>query len=61
MISRLTAFAATFAVLATATFAVATSVPQRDVAAPSAAAQPMKVIQLERVVITGKRFAAGSR
>ena len=61
MISRLTAFAATFAVLVTATLAFAASAPQRDVAAPGAIAQPMKVIQLERVVITGKRLDAVSR
>lgn len=61
MISRLTAFAATFAVLVTATLAFAASTPLRDVAAPSATAQPMKVIQLERVVITGKRLVAPSR
>ena len=58
MISRLTAFAATFAVLVTATFAFATSSPSHDAAAKSAAAQPMKVIQLERVVVTGKRVAS---
>ncbi len=61
MISRLTALAATFAVLATATLAFAASAPQRDASARAASAQPMKVIQLERVVITGKRVAAASR
>ena len=57
MISRLTAFAATFAVLATATLAFAASAPSHDAAAKATAAQPMKVIQLERVVVTGKRAA----
>ena len=61
MISRLTAFAATFAVLVTATLAFAASAPQRDVVAPDARSQPIKVIQLERVLITGKRVAAASR
>ena len=61
MISRLTAFAATFAVLATATLAFAASAPSHDAAAKAAATQPMKVIQLERVVITGKRVADASR
>ena len=57
MISRLTAFAATFAVLVTATLAFAASTTSPDTAAKAAAAQPMKVIQLERVVVTGKRAA----
>ena len=61
MISRLTAYAATFAVLVTATLAFAASAPQRDVVAPGAHSQPIKVIQLERVVITGKRVATASR
>ena len=58
MISRLTAFAATFAVLVTATLAFAASAPSHDAAAKAAAAQPMTVIQLERVVVTGKRVAS---
>ena len=57
MISRLTAFAATFAVLVTATLAFAASAPSYDAATKAAAEQPMKVIQLERVVVTGKRAA----
>ena len=62
MISRLTAFAATFAVLVTATLAVAASAPSHDAsAAKPAATQPMKVVQLERVVVTGKRVADASR
>ena len=61
MISRLTAFAATFAVLATATLAFAASAPSHDAAAKAAVTQPMKVIRLERVVVTGKRVADASR
>jgi len=62
MISRLTAFAATFAVLATATLAFAASAPSHDASAVKAAAtQPMKVVQFERVVVTGKRVSAVAR
>ena len=62
MISRLTAFAATFAVLATATLAFAASAPSHDASiAKATTVQPMKVIQLERVVVTGKRVADASR
>ena len=57
MISRLTAFAATFAVLVTATLAFAASAPSHDATTKATAAQPMTVIQLERVVVTGKRAA----
>ena len=55
MISRLSAFAATFAVLATASLAFAASVHQPQTSVSRAAAEPMPVVQLERVVITGKR------
>ncbi len=59
MISRLTALAATFAILATATLSYAASVQQATNAAPAAAAaaatKPLRVVQFERVVVTAKR------
>ncbi len=55
MISRLTAFAATFAVLATASLAFAASVHLPEASMRRIAVEPMPVVQLERVVITGKR------
>jgi hypothetical protein len=54
MISRLTALAATFAVLATASLAFAANAHQGRVVA-TAAAQQVRVVQLERVVVTTKR------
>lgn len=53
MISRLTAFAATFAVLATASIAFAATTQQTSRAHAEAAALP--VVQLQTVVVTGKR------
>ena len=61
MISRLTLCAVTFAVLATATLALAANVSHRDVSAATAAAQPMQVIQLERVLVIGRRVASTAR
>jgi predicted outer membrane protein len=64
MISRLTASAALFAILATAGFAVAADAqqaakPARTVGSASGtSAEPMPVIVLPRVEITGKRPAA---
>ena len=55
MISRLTAYAATFAVLATASLAFATGVPSGASPLHSPAKQ-VRVIQLERVVVTAKRL-----
>lgn len=56
MISRLTALSATFAILATATLSYAASVQQAAAAAPATtAAKPMRIVQLERVVVTAKR------
>jgi hypothetical protein len=57
MFSRLTALAALFAVVTTASFAYATNVQQRHHAAAKASAQ---VIVLERVVVTGKRVPDAS-
>ena len=56
MISRLTALSATFAILATATLSYAASVQQAAAAAPATtAAKPMRIVQLETVVVTAKR------
>lgn len=54
MISRLTVVAACFAILATASMAFASDLRQQ-----ASASQP-KVVQLERVEITGKRLPQGS-
>ena len=67
MISRLTLCAVTFAVLAATTLALATNASHRDVSAAAAAAaaaataQPMQVIQLERVLVIGRRVASTAR
>jgi hypothetical protein len=64
MISRLSAFAATFAVLATASLAFAAGSQNIAVAAGPAAVASVKqvrVIQLERVTIVGKRLPADAR
>jgi hypothetical protein len=58
MISRLTAIAATFAVFATASLAVAAGAHHE---APAAAAKAVRVVQLETVVITAKRQPQASR
>jgi hypothetical protein len=55
MISRLTALAAVFAVITTASLAYAANVQQR---AAEPVCDPMPVVQLERVMVTGKREAA---
>ena len=55
MISRLTALAATFAILATATLSYATSVHQATPVAPAAEAKQVRIVQLERVVVIAKR------
>jgi hypothetical protein len=57
MISRLTALAALFAVVTTATLAFAAS-SASDQTAVQSTAKAMPVYQLERVVITGKRVTA---
>lgn len=59
MISRLIAFAASLAIVAGASFAFSASAQQ---AAPSVAAkQAVPIIQLERVVVIGKRVPADAR
>ena len=54
MISRLSAFAATFAVLVAASLGVAASAhqPSREITAKA-----VRTVQLEKVVITAKRVA----
>ena len=54
MISRLTASAAIFAVLATASLSFAASTQHPNPAGATTAKQ-MRVVQLERVVVVGKR------
>jgi hypothetical protein len=61
MISRLTACAATFAVLATASIAFAASTQHSPLASTSVAAKPVRIVQLERVTITAKRLAPEAR
>jgi hypothetical protein len=55
MISRLTTFAALFAVLAIASLSFAASA-QHPSANAAAAAKPVHVVQLERVIVVGKRI-----
>ena len=54
MISRLSTFAAIFAVLATASIAFAASAQHGNLGS-AAAAKPLPVVQLETVVVTGHR------
>ncbi len=61
MISRLTLCAVTFAVLAATTLALTANASHRDVSATVAAAQPMQVIQLEPVLVIGRRVASAAR
>jgi hypothetical protein len=55
MISRLTALAATFAVITTTALAFAASAQQSRLD-NSAAAETVRVVQLETVVVIGKRI-----
>jgi hypothetical protein len=57
MISRLTAFAAIFAVVTTASLAYATNVAQHRGAAVKAKTE---IVMLERVVITGHRTVSSN-
>ena len=65
MISRLTASAAVFAVLATATLSYATGSHQAGIAAAAAAtattAKQVRIVQLEHVVVTAKRLPQAIR
>ena len=60
MISRLTSIATVFAILATATLSYAASVHQASAALPTAAKQ-VRIVELERVVVTAKRLNADPR
>jgi Flp pilus assembly protein CpaB len=57
MFSRLIAFAASLAIVAAGSFAFTASAQQLT----PGAAKSIRVIQLERVVITAKRLPPGSR
>ncbi len=63
MISRLTASAALFAVITTATLSFAATSTQVRAPGPAAAAAaaPLPVVQLEPVVIVGRRAAQPQR
>jgi len=61
MISRLTVLATAFAILGTASLAYAASARQAAFEAPAAVAKPMRIVELERVVITAKRLDANAR
>jgi hypothetical protein len=56
MISRLTTFAALFAVLAAASLTYAAGAHQTKTAAPVAAAKQVRVVQLPPVVVIAKRL-----
>lgn len=66
MISRLTTVAAIFAVLTTTTLALAATSVQRAqasrqaIAVTAASTPAMPVVQLETVVVTGRRTAASA-
>lgn len=61
MISRLTACAAAFAILATASLALAANSHQSTAATPGDVKKKVRVVQLERVVIIGKRSEQAPR
>jgi len=65
MISRLTTFATAFAILGTASLGYAASTRHAAIEAPAAVAnevtKQVRIVQLERVVITAKRLDAGAR
>lgn len=60
MISRLTAIAATFAIVGAASLTFAAGAHQ-DALVVQSAAKAMRVVQLERVVITAKRLPQAAR
>lgn len=55
MISRLTAIATLFAVIATASIGVAASAQQNAVKAEPVAAKQVRTVQLQTVVVVAKR------
>ena len=56
MISRLTALAAVFSICAAASITYAASVQHTAPIVASASAKPVRIVQLERVVVTAKRL-----
>ena len=58
MFSRIAAFTASLAIVGAASLAFAASPHQ---ATPAAETKPVRVIQLERVIVTGKRLNADAR
>jgi hypothetical protein len=60
MISRLTAFAATFAVLAAATLTFAAGA-QQPAASGAPQAKQVRIVQLDPVVVIGHRSAQSAR
>ncbi len=60
MISRLSTYAAIFAVLATASIAFAANAQHGNLS-HAAAAKPLPVVQLETVVVTGHRAALADK
>ncbi len=60
MISRLTLSAVIFAIIGTASLALAASAHQAALASQTSA-KPVRIIQLERVVVTAKRLPQTSR
>jgi hypothetical protein len=61
MISRLTAHAVLFAVLGTASLAFAASLHQDAPMTAGATTKPIRVVQLEHVVVTAKRLPQAAR
>jgi hypothetical protein len=61
MISRLTTLAAIFSVLATASLTYAASAQHEATVAASSASKPVRVVQLQRVVVTAKRIDSDPR
>ena len=61
MISRLSVLATTFAILASASLSDATNAHRTAIAAPVAVAKQVRIVELERVVITAKRLNAATR
>jgi len=61
MISRLTAIAAVFSVLATASIAFAASARQDAMMEAATSAKQVRIVQLDRVVVTAKRLPQAAR
>jgi hypothetical protein len=61
MISRLTAIATVFSILATASIAFAASARQEAMMEAATPAKQVRIVQLDRVVVTAKRLPQGAR